>query len=150
MSVNKIILVGNLCADPELRHHNDRAVAVARIATNERWKDRDGNPQERTEYHRVTFWGRQAEVVSQYARKGRQLYIEGRVETREYEKDGERRWSTGVVAREFVFVGGRGDNQAPAPVAAAAPVATAPPPKPADHGNPDEYPWAAQEADLPF
>ena len=108
MSVNKVILLGNLTADPERRTTPSGAVVVKlRIATNERFKDREGKPQERSEFHKVTFWGRQAEVIDQYARKGSPLYIEGRIQTSEYnDRDGNRRWATEIVAREFQFVGG--------------------------------------------
>lgn len=106
--VNKVILLGNLTADPEVRKTpSGQTVANVRLATNEKFKDRSGDLQERTEYHRVVFWGRQAETIERYATKGKPLFIEGRIQTREYQdRDGNRRWATDIVARDFKFVGG--------------------------------------------
>ena len=108
-SVNKVILVGNLGADPELKYTpSNRAVANLRIATNEVFKDKGGQRQERTEWHRVTVWGEQAETCQKFLSKGRSVYIEGRLQTREYEKDGQKRYSTEIVADRVVFLGGGG------------------------------------------
>lgn len=86
MSVNKVILVGWLGQDPELRHTADgTAVCNLSIATSETWKDQKGNEQKRTEWHRVVFWRRLAEIASQYLKKGSQVYIEGKIQSREYE-----------------------------------------------------------------
>jgi single-strand DNA-binding protein len=108
-SVNKVILVGNLGRDPELRYtQNGSAVANFTLATNERWRDKDGNNQERTEWHRVVVWGRTAENCAQYLQKGRSVYIEGRLQTREWEdKDGNKRNTTEVNALNVQFLGGR-------------------------------------------
>jgi len=101
------MLIGNLGADPELKHvAGDRAVCTLSVATNERWKGRDGNAQEKTEWHRVTVWGETAENVAKYLEKGRSVYIEGRLQTRSYEKDGQRHFSTEIVADRVVFLGG--------------------------------------------
>jgi single-strand DNA-binding protein len=108
--VNKVILIGNLGQDPELRYTpNGAAVANLRIATNETWTDKNGQKQERTEWHSVVMWGKQAEIVKQYMAKGRQIYIEGRLQTRQWQdKEGNKRYSTEVVATDFQFLGGGG------------------------------------------
>lgn len=105
-SVNKVILVGNLGADPELRNTaGGQAVCNLRVATSEAWNDRDGNRQERTEWHSVTVWGRQAENCAQYLAKGRQVYIEGRLQSREYtDKEGHQRKVWDVVAQDVKFL----------------------------------------------
>ncbi len=109
-SVNKVILIGNLGADPELKYTpSNRPVANLRIATNEVFKDKGGQRQERTEWHRVTVWGDQAELCSKYLSKGRSVYLEGRLQTRSWDdKNGEKRYSTEVVADRIVFLGGGG------------------------------------------
>ena len=97
--VNKVILIGNVGGDPEVRYlPNGNAVANVTLATSDSWKDKQtGQMQERTEWHRVVFFGRIAEVVGEYARKGSKLYIEGRLQTREWEKVGVKRYTTEVV-----------------------------------------------------
>ena len=107
-SVNKVILIGNLGADPELRYtQGGSSVANLRLATQESWKDRDGNRQEKTEWHSITVWGAQADSVAQYKTKGDPLYIEGRLQTREYDdRDGNRRKITEIVASQVVFLSG--------------------------------------------
>jgi len=111
-SVNKVILIGNLGRDPELRYtQGGSAVANFTLATNERWRDKDGNNQERTEWHRIVVWGRTAENCAQYLQKGRSAYVEGRLQTREWEdKDGNKRNTTEVNALTVQFLGGRGDS----------------------------------------
>ena len=106
-SVNKVILIGNLGRDPELRYtKSGQAVANFSIATNERWKDKDGQSQERTEWHRIVTWGKTAELCAQYLAKGRTTYLEGRLQTREYEdKDGIKRYTTEIVAQNVTFLG---------------------------------------------
>jgi len=107
-SVNKAIILGNLGRDPELRHTaSGKAVATLRIATNEQWADQSGERQERTEWHSVVVWGRQAENCSQYLKKGRTVYVEGRLQTRKWQdKEGGDRYSTEVVADRVQFIGG--------------------------------------------
>lgn len=106
-SVNKVILVGNLGADPELKYTpSSRALCNLRIATTDVFKDKGGQRQERTEWHRVTVWGDQAENCSKYLAKGRSVYIEGRLQTRSYDKDGQKHYATDVVADRVVFLGG--------------------------------------------
>jgi single-strand DNA-binding protein len=108
--INKVILVGNLGRDPEIRYTaNGAAVANFSIATSERWKDKNtGEMQDRTEWHRIVAWGRLAEICGEYLSKGRQVYIEGRLQTREWEdKDGNKRYTTEVVANEMKMLGTR-------------------------------------------
>jgi single-strand DNA-binding protein len=104
--VNKVILIGNLGADPEVRYTaNGTAVAKFRVATNEMYVDKNGNKQDITEWHLVTAWGKLAETCGQYLAKGKQVYIEGRLRTTSYEKDGIKRYTTEVVARDMVMLG---------------------------------------------
>ena len=109
-SVNRVILVGNLGRDQELRYiPSGQAVANFTLATNDRWRDKEGNNQERTEWHRIVVWGKSAENCAQYLQKGRSVYVEGRLQTREWEdKEGNKRQTTEVVAQAVQFLGGRG------------------------------------------
>jgi len=111
-SVNKVILIGNLGADPELKYTaSQKAVCNLRLATNEVWKDKDGQKQEKTEWHRVNAWGDLAENCQKYLSKGRSIYVEGRLETRKWQdKDGNDKYSTEIVANQIVFLGG-GDGK---------------------------------------
>ncbi len=112
--VNKVILVGNLGRDPEIRATASGVpVANLSLATNRRWNDRDGNPQEQTEWHRVVVFGRQAEVAGQYLSRGRQIYVEGRIQTRSWEdrETGEKKYMTEVVCEVFKMLGRRGDGE---------------------------------------
>jgi single-strand DNA-binding protein len=113
MSVNKVILVGNLGKDPEVRFTNSgSAVARLSVATSEVWNDRDGNRQERTEWHNVVVWGKQGEHCGQYLAKGRQVYVEGSIRTRSYDdKSGNKRYVTEVVAQRVQFLGGGGGTR---------------------------------------
>jgi single-strand DNA-binding protein len=107
-SVNKAIILGNLGKDPELRHtQGGKAVCTLRVATNEVWTDQAGERKERTEWHTIVVWGRQAENCNQYLKKGRSVYVEGRLTTRKWQdKEGHDRYSTEVVADRVQFVGG--------------------------------------------
>jgi len=108
-SVNKVILVGNLGADPELKYTpSSRPLCNLRIATTEVYKDKSGVKQEKTEWHRVTVWGDTAENCNKYLSKGRSVYIEGRLQTRSYDKDGQKHYATDVVADRVVFLGSGG------------------------------------------
>ena len=111
-SVNKVILLGNLGRDPETRYTTGGdAVTNLNIATSEQWKDKSGEKQERTEWHRVVLFGRQAEVAGEYLKKGRSVYIEGRLQTRKYtDKDGVEKYSTEVVADRMQLIGGSRDS----------------------------------------
>ncbi len=106
-SVNKVILVGNLGADPELKYTPaGKAVCNFSIATTESWKDKGGEKQEKTEWHRLVVWGEVGENCSKYLAKGRACYVEGRLQTRSYEKDGQKHFMTEIVADKVVFLGG--------------------------------------------
>jgi single-strand DNA-binding protein len=115
MSVNKVILVGNLGKDPELRYtQTGSAVANFSLATSEQWNDRDGKRQERTEWHNIVVWGKQAEHCGQYLSKGRQVFIEGSIRTRSYDdKSGNKRYITEIVAQRIQFLGGGGGTRLP-------------------------------------
>ncbi len=109
--VNKVILVGNLGNDPDVRYTaSGAAVANISIATSESWKDKNtGEQQDRTEWHRVVFFNRLAEIVSEYLKKGSQIYVEGRLQTRKWQdKEGHDRYTTEIVANEMQMLGGRG------------------------------------------
>lgn len=108
--INKVILVGNLGNDPEVRYMpNGNAVANVSLATSDSWKDKaTGEQQEKTEWHRVVFFNRLAEIVEQYVKKGSKLYIEGRLQTRSWEQDGIKRYSTEIIASEMQMLDGRG------------------------------------------
>lgn len=114
--VNKVFLVGALGADPEMKYTNSGTpICNFRIATSERYKDRDGNQKEKTEWHRVVAWSKLAEICGQYLAKGRQVYVEGSLSTRSWDdQDGNKRYMTEIVAREVQFLGGnagqRSDN----------------------------------------
>ncbi len=109
--INKVILVGNLGADPETRYTaSGAAITSIRIATSESWKDKQtGEQQERTEWHSITFFGRLAEIAGEYLRKGSQVYVEGRLQTDKWQdKDGNDRYTTKIIANEMQMMGGRG------------------------------------------
>jgi single-strand DNA-binding protein len=114
-SVNKVILIGNLGRDPELRYtQSGQAVANFTLATTERFSNREGERQERTEWHRIVAWGRTAELCAQYLAKGRSVYIEGRLGTREWEdKEGQKRRTTEITAQSVQFLGARGGAGGP-------------------------------------
>jgi single-strand DNA-binding protein len=110
--VNKVILVGNLGRDPELRYtKNGQAVANFSLATTEQWNSREGQREERTEWHRIVAWAKTAELCSQYLSKGRSVYIEGQLRTRDWEdRDGNKRQTTEIHAQTVQFLGGRGGS----------------------------------------
>ena len=114
MSVNKVILVGRLGRDPETRFTSGgQPVANVSVATDETFKDRAGERQKRTEWHKITVWGKQAEIAQQYLKKGSLLYVEGRIQTREWQdKEGQKRTSYDIVANNFRMLGGRADGAA--------------------------------------
>ena len=111
-SLNKVMIIGNLGADPEIRYTaNGTAVANLRIATTENRKNREGEWEERTEWHRVVLYGRQAEVAKDYLRKGSKVYAEGRLETRSWEdQSGQKRYATDIVGNEIVFLDAKGQG----------------------------------------
>jgi len=144
-SVNKVILVGNLGRDPEVKYMpSGDAVANIAIATSSKYKNKSGEMVEETEWHRVSFFGRQAEIVGEYLKKGRSVYIEGRLKTRKYtDKDGVEKYATEIMGSEMQMLGSRDDGGgAPAPRAPAA----APKPAPAKGGSGfDDF-----DDDIPF
>ena len=107
--LNKVLLMGNLGRDPEVRFTTGgTSVANFSIATNESWKDKNGQLQEKTEWHRIVVWGKLAELCGEYLKKGRQAFIEGRLQTREWtDKEGKKNYSTEIVAHNVQFIGGR-------------------------------------------
>jgi len=111
--VNKVILVGNLGADPDMRYTpSGQGVCELRLATSESWNDKNGQRQERTEWHRIVVWGKRAEVCSKYLSKGRQVYVEGRIQTRTYDdKDGNKRYITEIIASDVQFLSGGGGDR---------------------------------------
>jgi len=139
--VNKVILVGNLGANPEMRFTQaGQAVANLRLATTERWTDKNGQKQEATEWHRVVVWGKQAEIVGQYLTKGRQVYVEGRIRTRQWQdQQGQKRYTTEIVAQNVQMLGGRGER-APDDVGATVP----------SDGPPNGDMEPATDDDIPF
>jgi single-strand DNA-binding protein len=114
MSVNKVILVGRLGRDPETRYTGGgQAVANFSVATDETYKDRNGEKQKRTEWHKIVVWGKQAEIAQQYLKKGSLIFIEGRIQSREWQdKEGQKRTSFEIVASNFRMLGGRSDAAA--------------------------------------
>lgn len=117
MAINKVILIGNLGKDPELRHSpSGQAVCNLSIATSESWTDKNGQKQEKTEWHRVVVFSKLAELCGQYLSKGRQAYIEGKLQTRSWQdKDGQTRYTTEVVAQSIQFLGGNAGANRSAP-----------------------------------
>jgi single-strand DNA-binding protein len=166
-SVNKVILVGNLGRDPEIRYMpSGEPVANITIATSSKYKNKSGELVEETEWHRVTFFGKLAEIVGQYLKKGRPVYVEGRLKTRKYtDKDGVEKYATDIIANEMQMLGGRegmgepgggGDDsygsyeQAPRRAApAAAPRAAAPAPRQAPAPRPASG-FDDMDDDIPF
>lgn len=160
-SVNKVILVGNLGRDPEMRYMpSGDALASFSIATTDTWKDKNGQKQERTEWHRISMFGKQAEIAGEYLKKGSSVYIEGRLQTRKWQdKEGNERQTTEVVADRMQMLGGRSsgntyevmdddmNQDAPAPRQSAPSSAPkqAPAQKPAGGGGFDDF-----EDDIPF
>lgn len=140
--VNKVILVGTLGQDPEVRYtSNGTAVATLSMATSEKYKDSGGNQQEKTEWHRVVFWNRQAEICGEYLRKGSQLYVEGKLETRKWQdKQGNDRYTTETKGFVMQMLGGRADTSQQ-------------PPKQNQNMNPDgsaKTPQQMKEPDFDF
>ena len=146
MSLNKVLLIGNLGRDPEVRYtQGGTAVANFTLATTERWNDPSGERKERTEWHRIVLWGKQAEIAGEYLRKGRQVYVEGSLQTREWtDRDGNKRYTTEIRGQRFQMLGGRTDDRAGAPTGT---------PAPAEHdelGGPPAGPDGYADDDIPF
>ncbi|MGB8323310.1 MAG: single-stranded DNA-binding protein [Candidatus Acidiferrum sp.] len=158
MSVNKVMLVGRLGRDPETRYTGGgQAVANFSVATDETYKDRNGEKQKRTEWHKIVVWGKQAEIAQQYLKKGSLVFIEGRIQSREWQdKEGQKRTSFEIVASNFRMLGGRGDGMAAG--AGAGGGASRGGGDALDHGAPAEDPFGSSpsagpeisDEDIPF
>ena len=111
--LNRVMLIGNLGADPELRYtQGNQPVLSMRLATTESFNNRAGERQERTEWHAVTLWGKRAEALSKFLAKGERIFVEGRIQYRQWEdRDGNKRWSTDIVASNVILLGGRGGRR---------------------------------------
>lgn len=151
--VNKVILVGNLGQDPELRYTGSgTAVCNIRLATNESYKDASGEWVERTEWHSVVAWARLAEICNEYLKKGSQVYFEGSLQTRSWEdKDGNTRYTTEIKAKEMMMLSGRegGGSFSPSGGMGSSSVSAAPAAAAADSGSRDDYTFQPDD-DLPF
>ncbi len=147
--VNKVILLGHLGRDPEMRYQpSGGAIATLNLATSETFKDRDGNRQERTEWHRVVFFGRSAEIAGEYLRKGSQAYVEGRLQTRKWtDKEGHERYTTEIVGDRLQLVGGRGGGSGTASFAEEGPRSTS---EPGSKNTQMEPPMEDFDDDIPF
>jgi single-strand DNA-binding protein len=140
--LNKVFLIGNLGRDPEVRTtQSGQPVASFSLATSRRWRDRDGNRQEHTEWHNIVCWGKQAEIAGQYLTKGKQIFVEGRLQTRSWDdrNSGEKRHKTEVICDNFQMLGGRPEPEGER----AEPAAAAPGPARAYDAEPDDD-------DIPF
>ncbi len=115
MSVNKVILVGNLTKDPETRAVGESSVTEVTIATNERYTTKAGEKKEEVEFHNLVIWGKAGEVIAQHKKKGEELYVEGKKKTRTWDKDGVKQYKVEIVVSDFEFIGGRGQAQTNAP-----------------------------------
>jgi single-strand DNA-binding protein len=148
--INKVMIHGNLGADPELRMlPGGTAMLKLRVATNERWTDKDNVKQERVEWHRVTFFGRGAEGLAKFARKGMAVFVEGRNQTTSYEKDGQKHYSTEIIADRVTATGApRSASDSRAPAEGDAPFAELHPG--ALNGARPRAPAAGANADIPF
>ena len=152
MYLNKVLLYGNLTRDPELKAlPSGQQVATIGLATNRSFKNREGQQQEQTEYHNLVAFGRTAEVMGQYLRKGRPIYVEGRLQTRSWDKDGVKQYRTEIIIDSFQFgaqAGGDGGARSAAPVAASGATAAA---APVDMGADIQYPdEEINPEDIPF
>lgn len=134
-TMNKVMLIGRLGADPQLKYTpSGRANVNFNLATNASWKDQEGNQQDRTDWHRVVAWGKLAEVIGEWLKKGSLIYLEGRLQTRNYDdNNGVKRYITEVVATDMEMLGGKAQSDGGG-----------------DAGPPDEIPGGEPEDDLPF
>lgn len=156
--VNKVILIGNVGSDPEVRYlPNGNAVANITLATTDSWKDKQtGQQQDRTEWHRIVFFGKLAEIVGEYVTKGSQIFVEGRLQTREWEKDGIKRYTTEIVVDmngTMQMLGGRGDGGSRHPQESAArrpPQQREPAARPTTHHQQPAQDFDSFDDDIPF
>lgn len=142
--INKVIVVGRLGQDPEVRYtQGGQAVCNFSVATSESWNDKEGQRQEKTEWHRIVVWGKIAEICSQYLGKGRQVYVEGRLQTRQWDdKEGNKRYTTEIVANTVQFLDKAGDQTAAAGANASSSQAAPQMEPPANHqGVEEEIPF---------
>jgi single-strand DNA-binding protein len=148
-SVNKVILIGNLGKDPETRYlPSGDAVTNISLATSETWKDRNGEKQEHTEWHRVAFFGKQAEIAGEYLKKGSPVYVEGRIRTRKWQdKEGQDRYSTEIIADRLQLLGSRNTPAGADDSMTREPAAAAAAPKPP---APKNDPFSQMDDDIPF
>jgi single-strand DNA-binding protein len=154
-SLNKVLLLGNIGRDPEVRYTaSGKAVATFTLATSQRWRDQDGNDQERTEWHRVVAWGRLGEICGEYLSKGKQVFIEGRIQSRDWEdQDGNKRTTVEVIANDMIMLGGpsysqgRDSDEGAAKQPARRPRSEEGPPRKTDEGR--NYP-PPPEDEIPF
>ncbi|MBI3156742.1 MAG: single-stranded DNA-binding protein [Burkholderiales bacterium] len=155
-SVNKVILIGNLGRDPEVRYApSGSAICNVTIATTRNWKNRDsGEKQEETEWHRVVFYDRLAEIAGEYLKKGRPVYVEGRLKTRKWtDKDGQDRWTTEIVAEQMQLLGSReGMGSPPQDEGSERPARTAAPARPQQEAKPaaSSTGFDDMDDDIPF
>ncbi|MBT3317502.1 single-stranded DNA-binding protein [bacterium] len=154
--LNKVMIIGRLGGDPETRYtqQNNTAVTNFTVATSEKWTDRDGQRQEKTEWHRVVAWGKLGEICGQYLAKGKQVYVEGSLQTRQWDdKDGQKRYTTEIKASGMQMLGSKGDS--PASSGGAPARSENPAPASSGGGGGDPFPSAPvqgpdQDDDLPF
>ena len=141
--INKVIIVGNLGQDPEIKYTaGGAAVTTLSIATSDSWKDKDsGMDQERTEWHRVVLWRRLAEIAGEYLKKGSKVYIEGQLQTRKWEQEGQTRYTTEIIARDMQFLDSRGSSNASS---------TQKNPEMNDQSEADVPDSAIEDEDIPF
>jgi single-strand DNA-binding protein len=149
MSVNRVFLVGRLGRDPEMRYTSaGQAVCNFSLATDETYRDRNGERQKRTEWHKIVVWGKQADIAQQYLKKGSLIFLEGRIQSRQWDdKEGQKRTSFEIVANNFRMLGGRGEAAASAGAGAGAPSeAEAPAAAPSEEAATPEI----SDEDIPF
>ncbi len=146
-SVNKVILIGNLGQDPELKYTPSGVpVCTFSIATTEKWNDKDGNKQEKTEWHKIKVWRKQAEIAAEYLKKGSPLYVEGKLETHSWEQDGQKRFMTEIVCDRFQMLGRKEDSGSSGSGSQYS-ASKGKSEEPADEPPPDNF---ADDDDLPF
>ncbi len=145
-SLNRVLIIGNLGSNPEVRSvAGGQTVATFSVATNESWNDKQGQKQERTEWHKIVVWGRQAEFCGQYLQKGSTVFIEGRIQTRSWDdKEGQKRYTTEIVASSVQSIGGRGSMASDAGQGYSEPPIVEP------VGMPVTSPNAISDDDVPF
>lgn len=153
-SLNKVLLLGYLGRDPEVRYTaSGKAVATFSLATSVQWRDQNGNDQERTEWHRIVAWGRLGEICGEYLGKGKQVFIEGRIQSRDWEdQDGNRRTTVEIIANDMIMLGGPGTSESREPderPKSQAP-ARARPSGGGRRGGEDRYGPPPPEDDIPF